>query len=78
MLAPFHHIRAHGAEPGRRIRHWHSGEPIPRDAAPPCRAPRNLPAPDARALFPIVRPASRGLAQPGFNEVARCVPSSAA
>ena len=30
----------------------------------------------ARVLFPIAQAASRGLAQPGFNEVAPCVPSS--
>ena len=33
-------------------------------------------AANARVLFPIARAASRGLAQPGFNEVALCVASS--
>ena len=65
-------------EPRRRIRQWRSGEAVPGDGAAPCRPPRNLLAADARVLFPIARAASRGLAQPGFNEVAPCVASSAA
>ena len=50
----------------------------PGDGAAPCRPPSKLLAADARVLFPIARAASRGLAQPGFNEVAPCFPSSTA
>ena len=63
-------------EPRRRIRQWRSGEAVPGDGAAPCRPASNLLAADARVLFPIARAASRGLAQPGFNEVAPCVASS--
>jgi hypothetical protein len=69
---------ARSAEPRRYIRQWRFGEAVPGDGAASRRPPSNLLAADARVLFPIARAASRGLAQPGFNEVAPCVASSAA
>jgi hypothetical protein len=69
---------ASGASPPRSQPSMASGEAVPGDGAVPRRPPRNALASDARALFPIARAASRGLAQPGFNEVALRVPSSAA
>ena len=67
-----------GAGPRHRIRQFRFGKAISRNGSAPCRPPSNLLAAGARVLFPIARAASRGLAQPGFNEVAPCVPSSAA
>src|SRR3954447_6113839 len=69
---------ARSAKPRRRIRQWRPGEAVPGDGAAPCQPASNLLAAEACVLFPIARAASRGLAQPGFNEVAPCVASSAA
>ncbi len=41
------------ARPQRRIRQRRSGEAVPGDGAAPCRPESNLPAADARVLFPI-------------------------
>lgn len=70
-------LAARGAVPRRRIHYRRSGEAIPRDRAASCRPSSNLLASGARALFPIARATSRGLAQPGFNEIAQCVPFAA-
>jgi len=71
MPPPLHHIRSHPA-PGLGVAHpsraLQRGDPG--DGAPSSRSPNNLLAADVRVLFPIIRSAARGLAQPGFNKVA--------